>query len=148
VSLPPVPPLARRYFRAAVAFLLYGLSIGLHISAALHLGLAVFRGGYVSAHTHVILIGFVVMALAGVALWLLPEPVSVRWRWLPRACWWLLVASVLGRSTTEILSGYYGWRWVGPAAFLASSVQAATLAALALHLLARLRAVRGGRRDA
>jgi hypothetical protein len=142
VSRPP-PPLARRYLVTAVAFLLYGLSIGLHISAALHLGLAVFRGGYVSAHTHVILVGFVVLGLAGVGLWALPEPASRLWRRVPGACWWLLVLSVLGRSTTEILSGYYGWRWVGPAVFLASSVQATAITALALHLLARLRAASG-----
>ena len=140
-----MPPLARRYVTTAVVFLIYGLSIGLHISAALHLGLAAFRGGYVSAHTHVILIGFVVMLLAGLGLWLLPEPGSGRWRWVPGACWWLLVATVLGRSTTEILSGYYGWRWIGPVVFLASSAQAATLTALGLHLLARLRAVAGPR---
>lgn len=139
MSRPP-PPLARRYLVTAVVFLLYGLSIGLHISAALHLGLAVFRGGYVSAHTHVILIGFVVLGLAGVGLWALPEPASPLWRRVPGVCWWLLVASVLARSTTEIFSGYYGWRWVGPAVFLASSVQAAAISALALHLLARLRA--------
>ena len=140
MSPPPLPPLARRYFRAALFFLLYGLSIGLHISAALHMGWATFRGGYVSAHAHVILIGCVLMLVAGLGLWLLPEPASGRWRWLPGACWWLLVATILGRSTTEILSGYYGWRWLGAAVFAASNLQAAALAGLGLHLLARLRA--------
>ena len=133
-----MPPLARRYLWTSLVFLLYGISIGMHISAALHLGWAVFRGGYVSAHAHVLLVGFVMMLLAGLALWRLPEPPPDSRSWVPAACWWLLVASVLARSTAEVLSGYYAWRWVGPVVFAASCLQGLTLAALAWHLLSRL----------
>jgi len=131
------PPLVRRYLGAAFAFLLYGLSIGLHISAALHLGWAVFRGGYLSAHTHVLLVGFVTMLVAGLALWRLPQPAPRAWAWVPAASWWMLVATVLGRSTTEVLSGYFAWRWIGAAVFVVSCLQALTLAVLAGHLLRR-----------
>jgi hypothetical protein len=137
VTLAPPPPLARRYLRASVAFLVYGMLLGLHISAALHLGWGMFRGGYVAAHTHVLLIGFVAMLFAGLALWRFPDAKAGRWSWVPTAAWWLLVLTVLGRSTGEILTGYFGWRGYAMAVFLTSGIQACTLAALAFHLLGR-----------
>lgn len=144
MSLPAPPAIARRYLKTSLVFLLYGISIGLHLSAAQHMGWATYRAGYVAAHTHVILIGFLVMMVAGLGLWLLPEPPGAR-AWVPGACWWLLVATVLARSTSELLTGYYGWRWVGAAVFATSCAQAASLCVLGVHLLARLRAVGGSR---
>jgi hypothetical protein len=136
------PPLARRYFKASVAFFVYGILIGLHISSALHLGLGTFRGGYVAAHTHVLLIGFVAMLLAGLALWRFPEPKPASWIWLPKAAWWMLVLTVVGRSTSEILTGYFVWRGLGAAVFAISCVQAFALGALAVHLFGRMTFVR------
>jgi hypothetical protein len=137
VTLTAPPPLARRYLKASVGFFVYGILIGLHISAALHLGWGTFRGGYVAAHTHVLLIGFVAMLLAGLALWRFPEPKTGSWVGLPEASWWLLVLTVVGRSTSEILTGYFAWRGFGAAVFLISGLQACALAALAMHLLGR-----------
>ena len=142
MTLSAPPPLARRYLRASVGFLVYGILIGLHISSVLHLGWGPFRGGYVAAHTHVLLIGFVAMLLAGLALWRFPEPRAGSWVRLPEAAWWLLVLTVLGRSTSEILTGYFVWRGFGAAVFLLSGLQACALAALAVHLLGRATDVR------
>ena len=142
MTLTAPPPLARRYLKASVGFFVYGILIGLHISAALHLGWGMFRGGYVAAHTHVLLIGFVAMLLAGLALWRFPDPKAGSWVWLPEAAWWLLVLTVLGRSTSEILTGYFGWRGLGAAVFLVSCLQASALGTLAVHLLRRATAIR------
>jgi hypothetical protein len=142
VTLSALPPLARRYLKASVAFFVYGILIGLHISSALHLGLGTFRGGYVAAHTHVLLIGFVAMLLAGLTLWRFPEPKPASWIWLPEAAWWLLVLTVVGRSTSEILTGYFVWRGFGVGVFVISCVQAFALGALAVHLLGRMTFVR------
>ena len=137
MTLSAPPPLARRYLKASVGFFVYGILIGLHISAALHLGWGTFRGGYVAAHTHVLLIGFVAMLLAALALWRFPEPKPASWIWLPEAAWWLLVVTVLGRSTSEILTVYFAWRAFGAAVFVISCVQALALGALAVHLHGR-----------
>ena len=142
MTLSAPPSLARRYLKASVAFFVYGILIGLHISSALHLGLGTFRGGYVAAHTHVLLIGFVAMLLAGLALWRFPEPKPSSWIWLPEAAWWLLVLTVVGRSTSEILTGYFVWRGFGVGVFAISCVQAFALGALAVHLLGRMTFVR------
>lgn len=137
MTLAPPPRLARLYLKASCAFLVYGVLIGLHISAALNLGWGMFRGGYVAAHTHVLLIGFLVMLLAGLALWRLPDPGAGSWSWIPGAAWWALVLTVLGRSTSEILTGYFVWRGLGLAVFAISMIQACALGMLALHLLRR-----------
>ena len=142
MTLSAPPPLARRYLKASVGFFVYGILIGLHISAALHLGWGTFRGGYVAAHTHVLLIGFVAMLLAGLVLWRFPEPKAGSWAWLPDAAWWLLVLTVLARSTSEILTGYFVWRGLGASVFAISCVQALALGVLAVHLLGRATAPR------
>ena len=141
--LPP-PPLARRYLKASVAFFVYGILIGLHISAALNLGWGTFRGGYVAAHTHVLLIGFLSMLIAGLALWRLPEQEGSSRSWVPAAAWWLLVLTVLGRSTSEILTGYFVKPRFGMAVFAFSTLQACALGALAVHLARRAMNLRAG----
>lgn len=49
----------------------------------------------VSAHTHAILVGFVMMMILGVALWLFPRPDKSDERYDPRTAeiaWWFLAA--------------------------------------------------------
>ena len=67
-----MPPLARRYLRTAIAFLVLGVLTGLHMSSARHLSAGGFHASYIVAHTHVVLIGFVVMAVMALCLWKLP----------------------------------------------------------------------------
>ena len=66
--------LVRRYIKTAIGFLLVGLVTGGWMLARRELN-GVFPGAYtVSAHTHAILVGFVMMMILGVALWLFPRP--------------------------------------------------------------------------
>ena len=66
--------LVRRYIKTAIGFLLIGLVTGGWMPARRELG-GVFPGAYtVSAHTHAILVGFVMMMILGVALWMFPRP--------------------------------------------------------------------------
>jgi len=134
--------IALRYLRASFFFLLYGMLVGLHLSAALHLGRGGYGLGYISAHTHVQMIGFLLMGIAGVALWKLPEPAPGTNAALPGRCWWALVVLVLTRSTLEVLTSYATWGWLGAAIFGASCLEAVAVFALFRHLLARARALR------
>jgi len=136
-----VPSIALRYMRASFFFLIYGILIGLHISAAMHFGRGGYGATYVSAHTHVQMIGFFLMGIAGVALWKLPEPAPGTRANLPELCWWGLVAAVLARSTCEVLETYVTWRWLGPATFTASCFEGLLVFVLGRHLLARARAL-------
>lgn len=138
-----MPPLALRYVRTAFAFLIYGMMIGWHVSAALHLGWGSYRIEYRPAHAHVILVGFLLMLIMGLALWRFPEPAPGTRAWIPRGAWWGLTLAVLARSTCEVLSAYWGWRWLGAAIFAASGVQLLAVWAFGVHVLARVRAASG-----
>ena len=66
--------LVRRFIKTAIVFLGVGLTIGLWIMVRREI-YGRFPGPYeVSAHTHAILVGFVMMMILGVALWLFPCP--------------------------------------------------------------------------
>lgn len=137
-----MPPIALRYLRASFFFLIYGILIGLHLSAALQLGRGGYGPGYVSAHTHVEMIGFLLMGIAGVALWKLPEPAPGTSAALPVRCWWALVVLVLARSTLEVTQSYATWTWLGPSIFGVSCLEGVAVFVLGRHLLARARALR------
>ena len=64
-----------RYFiKTSLAFLVLGILTGLYMSFAKY----VYQTGYtqelISAHTHLILVGSVMMMIMGVALWFFPRP--------------------------------------------------------------------------
>lgn len=65
--------LVRRYLRTAIAFLALGVGLGVWLMVAREFGTAVpmrLR----SAHTHALLVGFVMLMITGVALWMFPRP--------------------------------------------------------------------------
>jgi heme/copper-type cytochrome/quinol oxidase subunit 1 len=98
--------LVRRYLKTGILFLGVGLVLGgwmivrrelYDISPSLYL---------VSAHTHAILVGFIVMMILGVALWLFPRPDKTDVRYEPRMAeiaYWLLTIGTATRLVTEIL---------------------------------------------
>ena len=59
----------------------------------------------VSAHTHAILVGFVMMMILGVALWLFPRPDKSDERYQPRVAdvaYWLLTIGTATRIAGEL----------------------------------------------
>ena len=76
--------LVRRYIKTAIAFLLVGLAIGGWMITWREMEQR-FPNAYVaSAHSHAILVGFVMMMILGVALWLFPRPEKTDVRYSPR----------------------------------------------------------------
>lgn len=67
----------------------------------------VFPSAYlVSAHTHAILVGFVMSMILGVALWLFPRPEKTDLQYRPgraEASYWLLTVGTSGRVIGEML---------------------------------------------
>src|SRR5262249_42461882 len=74
--------LVRLYVKTAIAFLVAGLLLGGYLLARRELFGVVATPYEISAHTHVILVGFVMTMILGVALWLFPRPAKddVRYR--------------------------------------------------------------------
>ena len=98
--------LVRRYLKTAIAFLGAGLVIGAWMLARRELAGRFPTPYETSAHTHAILVGFVMMMILGVALWLFPRPDKADTRYSPRsaeAAYWLVTVGTAGRVAGELL---------------------------------------------
>jgi cbb3-type cytochrome oxidase subunit 1 len=101
-----VSPLVRRFLRTAMGFLLVGLVLGAWMLVRRELAGRYPSQRLVSAHTHVILVGFVMMMILGVALWMFPRPERDDPRYRPalaEVAYWLLTSSTAIRFTGELV---------------------------------------------
>ena len=98
--------LVRRYIKTAISFLALGFVLGVWMIVRRELW-GVFPTVYeTSAHTHAILVGFVMEMILGVALWLFPRPDKTDVRYSPRAAeaaYWLVTVGTAGRVAGELL---------------------------------------------
>lgn len=145
--------LVRRYLKTAVAFLAAGLAIGVWLVVRRELFGAALPAHAVSAHTHAILVGFVLLLIQGVALWLFPRPDKEDTRYRPalaEAAYWLVAGGTGARVVGELAraltgSAALGLRW---AVVLASVAQAAGLALYFHTMWSRIRPVGSALREA
>ena len=96
-------PLVQRYLKAAITFLLLGLALGFWMLLGREFGVPV-GGRLRSAHTHALLVGFVMMMIAGVALWMFPRARGTSAQHQPRLAtiaWWCIVGGTAGRVLLE-----------------------------------------------
>jgi len=94
-------PLVRRYIKSAIAFLLVGLALGFWMLLGREFGLPM-SWRLRSAHTHALLVGFVLMMIAGVALWMFPRARSGDAQYKPftaELAWW----GIAGGTTLRVL---------------------------------------------
>ena len=92
--------LVRRFLKTGIVFLVVGLLLGLWMMVQRELGGRVSGPYAVSAHTHAILVGFVMMMILGVALWMFPRPPRDDVQYKPvlaEVSYWLLTAGTAGR---------------------------------------------------
>lgn len=107
--------LVRRYLKTAIAFLLVGLALGGWMMVRRDI-FAIFPNPYeVSAHTHALLVGFVMLMIQGVALWLFPRPERGDERYRPElagAAYWLVTLGTAVRIAGELLHAGVTARWL------------------------------------
>lgn len=99
--------LVRRYLKTAVLFLTTGLLLGLWMLLGREFGVAQ-PPRLRSAHTHALLVGFVMMMITGVALWMFPRAPAGDVRYRPafaEAAWWCLAMGTGGRVALELTLG-------------------------------------------
>lgn len=98
--------LVQRYLKTAIGFLAVGLGLGALMIARRELQGLYPSPYWISAHTHALLVGFVMMMIQGVALWMFPRPErgDVRYRpVLAEAAYWLVALSTGVRLVSELL---------------------------------------------
>ena len=99
-----------RYFiKTSIAFLMLGLLSGLHMLYAMKITKSGFAPGMITAHTHMLLVGFVLMMIMGVALWFFPRAEKEDKRYNPALIWityFLMSSGTLLRFSFEILNSY------------------------------------------
>lgn len=101
-----MPPLVRRYLRTAIAFLAAGLVIGAWMLAAREFGLFLPLR-IMSVHTHLLLVGFVMFMISGVALWMFPRAAKGDERYRPGLAewaYWLLLSGTVIRAALELVA--------------------------------------------
>src|SRR5215470_1442918 len=111
-------PLVRRYVKTSFVFLLVGLLVGAYIVVGQFV-LGMYPPHlHVTAHVHLLLVGFVLMIVMGVATWMFPRPARDDARYRPElaeAVYWVMTAATALRAAAEIavaLTGALGLRWL------------------------------------
>jgi len=140
--------LVRRYIKTAVGFLFVGLAIGGWMILRRELWNQYPTPYEISAHTHAIFVGFVMMMILGVALWLFPRPDRADTRYRPAladAAYWLLVVGTATRIAGELLRQWSSDLWLRAAVACSGLLQIAGMALFFFTMWSRIRAV--GSRD-
>ena len=98
--------LVRRYLKTAILFLAVGLALGGWMMVQREVAGRYPSPYLMSAHTHALFVGFVMLMIMGVALWMFPRPDKLDTRYSPRGAevaYWLVVAGTAGRVAGELL---------------------------------------------
>ena len=98
--------LVRRYIKTAIGFLALGIVIGVWMLVRRELYGHFASPFETSAHTHALLVGFMMEMICGVALWLFPRPEKGDVRYSPtlaEAAYWLLTVGTLVRVVAELM---------------------------------------------
>jgi heme/copper-type cytochrome/quinol oxidase subunit 1 len=111
-----VTPLVRRYIKTSFVFLMVGLALGAYIVVA-----QFWLDRYpprllVTAHAHLLLVGFMLMMVMGVATWMFPRPARDDTGYRPglaEAVYWTMTVATVARAGAEVLvaaTGVLGFR--------------------------------------
>ena len=99
-----------RYFiKTSIIFLITGILTGLYMSINIHLHFGDYSPELVSAHTHIILVGSVMMMIMGVALWFFPRPEKEDKKYNPGIIlltYWTMTISTALRFLFELISSF------------------------------------------
>jgi heme/copper-type cytochrome/quinol oxidase subunit 1 len=134
-------PLARLYVKTSFVFLLLGLVLGGYIAIEVNLLGRAVPWSLITAHTHLVLVGFMLMLVFGVATWLFPRPPRDDGRYRPGLAWlvyWLLTASTAVRALGELSAAVTGSRG-SPLAALGGLGQFAAAIVFVVNMWTRVR---------
>ena len=123
-----MPPLIRRYIKTSFLFLLTGLLLGGYILVGEFVVGAYPPRLIITAHAHLLLVGFMLMIVMGVATWMFPRPARDDTHYRPElaeAVYWMMTSGTALRAVGEVWGGF------SPAPFLRLAIALGGLAQLA-----------------
>ena len=111
-------PLVRRYIKTSFVFLLCGLLLGGYIITCQFVLDSHPPRLLTTTHAHLLLVGFMLMMVMGVATWMFPRPAKGDLRYRPElaeVAYWIMAGATLLRALAEIIvafAGTMGLRWL------------------------------------
>lgn len=141
-----------RYFiKTSLAFLVIGILTGLHMSFAKYISQTGYTQELISAHTHVILVGAVIMMIMGVALWFFPRAEKDDKKYNPDlilVTYWMMTIATALRFVMQVVGSYYYIPWVNVAIVVFSTLQVLAMILFFYSMWGRIRAVGSQYREA
>jgi heme/copper-type cytochrome/quinol oxidase subunit 1 len=134
-------PLVRLYIKTSFVFLMLGLAVGGYVAIQVNLLGRAVPWSLITAHTHLVLVGFMLMLVFGVATWMFPRPARDDARYRPGLAWlvyWLLTASTAVRALGELSAAVAGGRG-SPLAALGGIGQLAAAIVFVVNMWTRVR---------
>jgi len=104
-----VTPLVRRYIKTSFVFLLAGLLLGGWIIVSEFVFGRYPPRLFITAHVHLLLVGFMLMIVMGVATWMFPRPARDDAGYRPslaEAAYWVMTISTVVRAAAELSAGF------------------------------------------
>ena len=142
--------LARYYVKSAILFLVLGLVLGGYMTYRINISGSGVTQSMIAAHTHLILVGFVMMLIMGIALWLFPRPREKVFYspLIAEITFYLMFAAIAVRSTGEILNGFIFSRWIAWAIVAGSFGEIAGIVLFFINIWNRIKPVGSHIREA
>ena len=103
-------PLVRRYIKTSFVFLLWGLLLGGWIIVAEFVAGRYPPRLFITAHVHLLLVGFMLMMVMGVATWMFPRPARDDTAYRPvlaEVVYWVMALATAIRALAEMLEGLF-----------------------------------------
>ena len=141
-----------RYFiKTSLIFLFIGLLTGVYLSINKYVFLKGASPGIISAHTHLILVGSVMMMIMGVALWFFPKPGKEDKKYKPVLIlftYFLITAATGLRFIFQVLESIFFLKWFSYFITITSAFQVTAFILFFYSMWGRIRSVGSHLREA
>lgn len=141
-----------RYFiKTSIAFLVLGILTGLYISYSKYVLMAGYSQELISAHTHIILVGSVMMMIMGVAIWFFPRPEKDDKKYNPDLIFVVYIAMTVStalRFILQVAASFFYINWISKAIFFISALQVLAMILFFYSIWGRIRPVGSQHREA
>ncbi len=134
-----------RYFiKTSIIFLIVGILTGLYLVISKYYFVQGYNAEIISAHTHIVLVGSVIMMIMGVALWFFPRAEKSDKKYNPdliRFVYWLMAISTGIRFVAQFVNGFLYLNWLNFTVTVASSLQVLSIILFFYSIWGRIRPV-------